>query len=143
MSEQDNIKIAQASFAAINAHDLDKWSSFQADDYMADNSAGPGTMNKEQTRMLQQGFQTAFPDLHFEVTRTIAQGDYVVLHWMTTGTHTGPMRTASGNTVPPTGKKGTVSGSSTVEIKNGKITRAWAFWDTSSLLTQLGLMPPM
>jgi len=59
MSEQDNIKIAQASFAAINAHDLDKWSSFQADDYMADNSAGPGTMNKEQTRMLQQGFQTA------------------------------------------------------------------------------------
>ena len=143
MSEQENIRILRASFDALSAGDLDRWSSFQADDYMADNSAAPGSLNKEQARALQQGFLTAFPDLHIDVTRTIAQGDYVVVHWTTTGTHTGPMRTPSGNTVPPTGKKGTVFGSSTVEIKNGKIARVWAFWDTASLLTQLGLLPPM
>src|SRR4030067_577650 len=109
---------------------------------MADNPAAPGSLNKGQARAFQQGFLTAFPDLHFDVTRTIAQGDDVVLHWMATGTHTGPMRTPSGNTVPPTGKNGTQAGSSTIEIKNGKIARLWAFWDTGSLLSQLGLLPP-
>ena len=90
MSEQENIRILRASVNALNAGDLDRWSSFQADDYMADNSAAPGSLNKEQARALQQGFLTAFPDLHIDVTRTIAQGDYVVVHWTTTGTQRGP-----------------------------------------------------
>ena len=29
------------------------------------------------------------------------------------------------------------------EIKNGKITRSWIYWDMVTLLGQLGLMPPM
>ena len=143
MSEQENIKIIRASFDAFNAHGLDRWSSFQADDYMAANPAAPGSLNREQSRMLQQGFLTAFPDLHFDVTRTVAHGDDVVLHWTATGTHTGPLRTPSGNTVAPTGKQVSIVGSSTIEIKNGKIAGAWAFWDRASMLDQLGLLPPM
>ena len=143
MSEQENIKVMQASFDALNAHDLDRWSQFQSGDYMAEAPGATGSMNQEQTRMLNQGFFTAFPDLHFELTRTIAQGDFVVTHWKATGTHTGPMRTPSGGSIPPTGKKGMVTGSTTAEIKNGKVTRAWTFWDMASLLGQLGLLPPM
>jgi hypothetical protein len=34
-------------------------------------------------------------------------------------------------------------GSTTTQVKNGKITHAWTFWGMTSLLGQLGLLPPM
>jgi hypothetical protein len=37
----------------------------------------------------------------------------------------------------------TLVGSTTSQVKNGKVTRSWAFWDLSSLLGQMGLLPPM
>lgn len=144
MSEQDNVKIAKANFDAINAKDKGKWAQLQADDLQQVYAPGtPGPTNKEQTWAYVQGFLTAFPDLHFDVMHAVAEGDSVVLHWTGTGTHTGPLTTPTGNKIPPTGKKAVVPGSSTYEIKNGKITRAWLYWDMVTLLGQLGLMPPM
>ena len=142
MSEE-NIKIQQAIFDGLNAHDLDRNDRLFADDFVGYAPGAPGPTTREQAKMVNQGFLTAFPDLHFDITLTLAQGDYVVTHWTGTGTHTGPLPTPSGNTIPPTGKKATVMGSNTAEIKNGKITRGWQFWDMASLLGQLGLMPPM
>lgn len=138
-----NLKIVNASFEALNAHDLDKWSALQADSFMTETTAAPAPLNKAQARAMQQNFLTAFPDLRFDMKRTIVQDDHVVVHWTATGTNSGPMQTPSGKTVPATNKKGTVAGSSTLQIKDGKITRAWAFWDSASLMTQLGLMPAM
>ena len=143
MSEQDNIQIAQATIDNLNAHDQDRSDPLFADDYMGYGPGQVGATNWEQAKAVNQGFLTAFPDLHFDVTLTIAQGDYVVQHWTGTGTHTGPLPTPSGGTIPPTGKKATVMGSTTTEIKNGKITRGWNFWDMAGLLGQLGLLPPM
>jgi predicted ester cyclase len=101
-------------------------------------------MNTEQNRMYGQNFLTAFPGSKFEVLLTIAQGDYVVTHWKASGgAHTGPLRTPSGSTIPPTGKSATIFGSTTSQVKNGKLTRSWTFWDMTSLLGQLGLLPPM
>jgi predicted ester cyclase len=142
MSEE-NIKIQQAIFDGLNAHDLDRNDRLFADDFVGYAPGAPGPTTHEQAKMVNQGFLTAFPDLHFDITLTLAQGDYVVTHWTGTGTHTGPLPTPSGNTIPPTGKKATVMGSSTAEIKNGKVTRGWQFWDMTSLLGQLGLLPPM
>ncbi len=144
MSEQENIKIAQAFFDNFNAHDLGAIEQLQADDFKAGYAAGAaGPMSKEQNRMYLQNFLTAFPDIHFEVTLSVAQGDYVVLHWIGTGTHTGPLGTLSGGAIEPTGNKATVPGSTTTEIKNGKHARSWTFWDMAGLLGQLGLLPPM
>ena len=143
MPEQDNIKIARANFDAINAQDLDKWSALQTADVMTEGTGAPAPMNREQNRMFIQGFLTAFPDLHFEVTRAIAQGNDVVLHWTATGTHNGPLPTPTGGSIPATAKKAAVAGSSTFELKDGKITRGWIFWDMTSLLGQLGVLPPM
>lgn len=62
---------------------------------------------------------------------------------MSTGTHNGPLCTPSGNAIQPTGRSGTVPGSTTYEIKNSKITHAWIYWDMAGMLAQLGLMPEM
>jgi len=143
MSEQANIQITRTLFDNLNAHDEDRNDPFFADDYVGYGTARPGAATRQQVKMINQGFYNAFPDQHFDITFTLAQGDYVVTHWTATGTHTGPLPTPSGNTIPPTGKKATVMGSNTAEIKNGKITRGWQFWDLASLLGQLGLLPPL
>ena len=144
MSEQDNIKAAHAFFDAWNAGDLSKGDVYNAPDFVAEAPGGPGPMNTEQNRMYSQNFLTAFPDSKFEVLLTITQGDYVVTHWKAGGgTHSGPLMTPSGASIPPTGKSATIMGSTTTQLKNGKIIRSWTFWDMTSLLGQLGLLPPM
>ena len=143
MSEQDNVKVVQASYAALNAHDLDKYDRLLTVDYKAEGTGAPDPMNTAQNRLLLQGFLTAFPDLHFDVTRTIAQNDAVVAHWSGTGSHTGPLSTPTGASIPATGKKAVVRGTSTFDLKNDRITRSWTYWDMTSLLGQLGVMPPV
>jgi steroid delta-isomerase-like uncharacterized protein len=144
MSEQENIKAAQAFFDAWNAGDLSQADPYEADGYVAEGPGAAGPMNKDQNRAYLQNFLTAFPGSKFEILLTVAQGDYVVMHWKVGGgAHTGPLHTPSGGVVPPTGKTATLVGSTTSQVKNGKVTRTWAFWDMTSLLGQLGLLPPM
>jgi steroid delta-isomerase-like uncharacterized protein len=143
MSEHDNIKTAQATWDALNAHDLGKWSQLQAAGYESQAPGAPGPMNQEQTRAYIQGFLTAFPDLHYDVSRTVAKDDNVVMHWTASGSHTGPLATPSGASIPATGKRAVVPGSTTFDIQHGKVQHAWIFFDMASLLIQLGLMPPM
>jgi len=144
MSEQENIKAAHAFFDAWNAGDLSKGDPYEADGFMAEGPGAAGPMNKQQNRAYIQNFLTAFPGSKFEALLTVVQGDYVVVNWKVGGgAHTGPLHTPSGGVVPPTGKTATLVGSTTSQVKHGKITHSWTFWDMTSLLGQLGLLPPM
>jgi len=144
MSEQEHIKMAQADYEAFNAHDLDKmFSQLRAADFMGEGTGAPAPLNLEQYRMFLQGYLTAFPDAHIDVTLMIAQGNYVATRWTGTGTHTGPLHTPTGSSIPPTGKKVVLKACDIYELKDGKIFRSWNFFDRASLLGQLGLLPPM
>ena len=143
MSEQENIKAAHAFFDAWNAGDLSRGDAYEADGLMAEGPGAAGPMNKQQNRMYNQNFLTAFPGSKFEKLLTVAQGDYVVVNWKISGVHTGPMQSPSGGIVPPTGRTATIVGSTTSQVKNGKITHSYLFFDMTSLLGQLGLLPPM
>ncbi len=141
MSEQENLNVVQANYDAFNAHDLDTLSQLWAADFLAEPTGAPAPWNGEQHRMYLQGYLTAFPDAHIEVTLMIAHGDYIVAHW--TGTHTGPLHTPTGSSIPATGKQVVLKASETFQLKGGKISRVWEFFDRVSLLSQLGLTPPM
>jgi steroid delta-isomerase-like uncharacterized protein len=143
MSEQENIKAAQAFFDAWNSGDLSQADSYEADGFMTEGPGAAGPMNTEQNRAYLQNFFTAFPGSQFETLLTVAQGDYVVTHWKVSGLHAGPLHSPSGAAIPPTGKSVTLVGSTTSQLKNGRVTRTWTFWDLSSMLGQLGLLPPM
>lgn len=143
MSELDNIKAAHSFFEAWNANDLSKATPYEASNFMVESPGTPGPMNAEQNRNYNQNFLTAFSGSRFEILRDVVQGDYVVTHWKITGKHNNPLVAPSGTAIPATGKTATIVGSSTFEIKNGKIVHSWNFWDMTSLLGQLGLMPPM
>jgi steroid delta-isomerase-like uncharacterized protein len=143
MSEQENINVVQANDDAFNAHDLDTLSQLWAADFLAEQTGEPVPFHAEHHRMYLQSYLTAFPDAHLEVTLLIAHGDYVFVHWTGTGTHTGPLHMPTGSSIPATRKQVVLKASETYQLKGGKISRLWGFFDRVSLLSQLGLTPPM
>ena len=143
MSEQDNVRAVEMIFEALNAHDVNRNSDLIADDFRSDAPGAPGPMTRDQNNAYIQGFIDAFPDLHFETRHLIAQGDFVVINWIGSGTHKGGLRTPTGAVIPPTGKRCVVPGSLTYQFRNGKIVASYSHWDMVTLLAQLGLMPGM
>ncbi len=143
MSEQENIKAANAFFEAWNSGNLRPSLAYMADDFKGEGPGSPAPMNAEQNLAYNQNFLSAFPGTKFKILLTVMQGDYVVTNWTITGKNTGPLQSPSGAVIPPTGKTVTTNGSTTALLRNGKIAYSWTFFDMASLLGQLGLMPPM
>ena len=143
MSEQANVETVKMVFDEINSHSLGQVNHLYHEAYRFEAPGAPGALNIGQSQAYIQGFLDAFPDLHFKLERIIAQGDLAAVDWLATGTHTGPLRTPTGNSLPPTGKKTLIPGANTYQFKDGKIIRSWTHWDMATLLAQLGMMPGM
>jgi steroid delta-isomerase-like uncharacterized protein len=139
MTTQDNITIGRALLDALTAHDLSPWEALLADDLVCTYPGFRGQHGKQAAKAYNAPFLIAFSDLHFEVLRTVAEGDTVVYVWNATGTHDGRLALPSGS-VPPTGKRGEVPGTLVATIKDGKIVREETYWNQLELLMQLGLM---
>jgi SnoaL-like polyketide cyclase len=50
--------------------------------------------------------------------------DFVLIHWTASGTHTERLATISGETVPPTGRRVTITGVPLAEVRDGKVVRS-------------------
>lgn len=94
--------------------------------------AGKGEVGAYLQRML-----TAFPGLRFEVTHKIPSGQRVAERWIIHGTHDGPYLG-----IPPTGKQVAIHGMSIVHLPDGKFVSDRFYFDTSSVLRDMGLFPP-
>jgi len=83
--------------------------------------------------------RTMYPDFHVVIDEEIGAINKVIYRWTATGTNTGP------GDFPPTGKKVKFSGSSIVNIANGKVTEEWVYSNNAALLQQLGYRtsPPL
>jgi steroid delta-isomerase-like uncharacterized protein len=143
MSEQANIETAKKLFAEINSHKLGQLNDLYHPTYKFEGPGAPGVLGVDQSQAYVQGFLDAFPDLHFDLERLFAQGEYAAVEWMATGTHTGPLRTPTGATLPPLGKKVKVPGANTYQFRDGKVIHGRTYWDMVTLLAQLGMMPGM
>jgi C-1 hydroxylase len=139
MSAGENKEIAISLFEALNARDLSLWSQHLADDYLAEHPGVSVPLDKTRSMGYNQRFVTAFPDLHFEVLSVLAEGDHVLTHWTASGTHAERLATVTGETIPPTRRRATVSGAMITKVRDGKIVREWSYWDQLSLLAQLGI----
>lgn len=81
-------------------------------------------------------FHTAFPDMHIQVVDQVSEGALVASHIRMTGTHTGPF-----NGIPATGRAVDVTGTNLMRLEGGRIVESWGYFDTLSLLQQLGVAP--
>lgn len=91
------------------------------------------TLNhKEFETRLNYSFDS-FPDIHFAIQHAIADGDYVAITWIMTGTNLGRI----GN-FPPTNKPIKTFGSTIYHFKNDKVCGHSQVFDRTSVMRQLG-----
>ena len=80
--------------------------------------------------------RAAFPDIHWVIEETIAEGEKVVSRFTWTGTHKG---TFLG--IPATGKSVSVKGVVIDRVVGGKMTDSRILMDSLGMMDQLGVMP--
>jgi steroid delta-isomerase-like uncharacterized protein len=132
------VEIGRALLDSLNAHDLSHWEALLADEYTGSYPGLRSGVDRQVAKAYNAVFLPAFPDLYFEVQRTIANGEMVVYQWLATGTHNGPLELPTG-TVPATGKRGVVPGVLIATVKGDKIVREETYWNQVELLEQLGI----
>ena len=79
---------------------------------------------------------TAFPDMHWVIDETVAEGDNVVTRFTWTGTHGGPFMG-----MPATGKSVTVKGVVMDKLAGGKMAESRILMDNMGMMMQLGAIP--
>ena len=134
MSQQENIASQQAFGSAVNSGRLDELDSLVAADSV-DHDPAPGQGSGPQGyRDMFGELRAAFPDLHIEVDRLVANETDVSFAYTLSGTHDG---TFEGH--PPTGKSFSVHGLQISRFENAKLVERWGSSDQLSLMQQLGL----
>ena len=96
---------------------------------------GSETTGLKSLREEVRNHRKAFPDWTEEIKHIIAEGDLVVIHFVSKGTNTGSFM---GN--PPTGKSVKINEMSIFRIEDGKIAEQWLIPDLLSLNQQLGFI---
>jgi steroid delta-isomerase-like uncharacterized protein len=92
----------------------------------------------EGARAYNEMWAGGFPDGVVTVDRVIESGDYVVVEFTGRGTHTGTLVTSMGE-VPATGRSLTLQLCDVMEFKDGKVQSQKTYFDTGSMMAQLGL----
>ena len=108
------------------------------DEFLVDsvelNGVGPSIIGRKAVIEFYTTFFAAFPDWHTKINDMVAEGDKVVVHITSNGTHLGNYQTISA-----TGKPYTQNAIVIYRLANGKIVEAWLQTDMLSMMQQLGL----
>jgi len=141
MAEQDNVDIARKLYQHWNAREFDRVAELMADDgeivlVGSDTRFRGPDGSLEFSRMWADGF----PDGKVTIDRTVASGDTVVVEFTGRGKHTGTLRGTAGD-IPATGRSVTLHLCDVYDIRGGKIRKLSSYFDSASLLQQLGVMP--
>jgi steroid delta-isomerase-like uncharacterized protein len=141
MTEQMNVEIARKLYDHWNAREFDAVAELMADDGEIV-LVGSDTRFRGRDGSLEFSHMWAdgFPDGKVTIDRTIASGDNVVVEYTGTGTQTGTLRGPGGD-IPATGRSVTLHLCDVHEIRDGKIRKVSSYFDSASLLEQLGVMP--
>lgn len=109
-------------------------------DFVHNDAAEREPLSAEEARMFWSFWFVAFPELDWEVTRTIAAANVIVTQWVFTGTNSGPLEPSIfGDRVEPTGRTIQLRGASFYDVSGGLIQRETAYLDFATLVVELGV----
>ncbi len=134
MSEQNKALYRRFIDEVIGRKNLGAIDELLAPDFV-DHNPMPGLLpNREGMKQAMSMFLSAFPDMQSDISFFVAEGDLVVGHHTTTGTHQGEFMG-----IPATGKKVSFDEIHTVRIVNGKAVEHWGLADDAAMMQQLGV----
>ncbi len=134
----DTREVLRRSIEAWNAHDRQRWTEFAADDIELVVSGGVRLRGLEGARQMYDTWTTAFPDNRVEPVLEVVDGAAGVHESHFRGTHTGTMRSPSGE-IPATGHQVDIPFIAVLSVENSKLTSFRVYFDQLDMLTQLGL----
>lgn len=91
---------------------------------------------KEGLKQMFGMYLKGFPDMKITTLHLVAEGDYVLIHHLTTGTNKGEFMG-----MPATNKAVKFDEMHLVRFANGKAAEHWGVEDSMTMMQQLGLMP--
>ena len=144
MDTPSALEVIKQYTGALMAGDSQRMSALHAPDYLldwvyADAFETPPSSARE-TSAFWPAFFAGFPEMDYQVTRTVAAQDLVIVQWVFLGTHSGPLGPPVFETLrQPTGRTIRLRGISVYDVTEGLIRRETTYMDLATLLVELGL----
>ena len=135
--QTDLEKQTKEIYAAISAHDIEKFLSFHTDDCIVEIVAtGTVSRGKEEGRASLKRAFAAFPDVKLELISFFTSGNRQCEEAIMSGTHKGEYMG-----IPATGKSISLRIAYIRESREGKTCRVTQYSDYATLMRQLGVLP--
>ncbi len=138
------LKVVSEYSAALAAGDNEKMNALRSPDFVLDWVYGDAFEDRprslDETKEFWPSWFAGFPEMDYEVTRTIAAEEVVVTQWTFTGTNTGPLGPpAFGQRMEPTGRTIRFRGVTIYDVSDGLIQRETTYMDLATLMVELGV----
>jgi len=124
-------------YAAINAHDLEKFLSLHTDDVIVTMADGTVIRGKKELRDYFESLFAAFSDVRADLTSFFSSGNRQCEEYVVSGKHTGDYMG-----MPATGKSFSYRIAAVRELREGKTSQVSSYSDSAPLMRQLGIWPP-
>ena len=129
--------VVRAMYDRINAHDIDGFAEYLADDFVEHEDIPGIEPTKDGVKAFFNMYLAAFPDLRFDAEDVITSGDKVVARARFTGTQTGELMG-----MPATGKSVSVQLVDILRFRDdGIASEHWGVFDAMAMMQQLGAIP--
>ena len=138
MNLEHSLKVVEAAVAEFNERDWERFGEVHAEEVIltAPSLAEPAK-GRRAVEDWARGLATAFPDLIWEPIHSFGQDDQVGAEIIARGTHTGPLNTADGKTIPATNKPVQMSIGGFFKVEGDTVSEVHLYNDLLSLLKQL------
>lgn len=140
--EPSALSIISAYVAALMAQDHEEMKTLRSSTFLLDQVSGDafwdGPLSAEDTNRFWPAWFQAFPEMDYEVTRTIAAEAVVVTQWIFTGTNGGPLNPPLvEQSEPATGNTIRIRGVSVYDVKNGLIEHETIYMDLATFVVEM------
>ena len=140
MSLEQDIQTVKNVYEYFNTHNAEGLMGLVTDDFeLEDVALGYTWKGKEGWGEWLQNWAVSLPDAMTVVNSITATEGRIVTEHTGRGTHTGTLNTPGG-AIPATGKKIELRFAEIYLMRDGKIKTMRAYWDTGTLMRQLGLV---
>lgn len=143
MSVEENKKMIEQWFAAINGKDYDGYLDLFSDDIVSRSTASAEPIQgKESIRQQLAGLYTAFPDYYLKLENSVVTDDQFVCEIRASGTNIEDLSLdPSAPPLPATGRRFSTQGIFVATVEDGKISEVHMYPDLMGMMRQLGLVP--
>ena len=140
------VSVAAEYAEAICCSDGDRMAACRSEGYELDfvhrDASGGEPLAEGEAREFWSAWFQAFPEMDFQVTRTIAAEEIIVMQWIFTAVNDGPIiPPIAETTVPATGKPIRFRGVSIFDLKDGLIEHESMYVDFATFWAELGVTP--